>query len=124
MKKILIIDADQQAIETVLPRLQQSGFSVVAVSNTVDGLKSAVLEKPDLVLLDMVQPVGSGALFLERMTRHPSGLANTKVMLLRCNQAPEITAQAKKMGVKYCLNTPLQDQNLFATIHSVLQTAA
>jgi len=56
MKRILIIDDDTTFQKTMTTKLQSFSYDVVSATNGEDGLRMALSEKPDLILLDVVMP--------------------------------------------------------------------
>lgn len=65
-KRILVID-DEKPIRTMLRvSLEAAGYEVAEASTMEEGLRSLVYPVPDLVLLDLVLPDGSGADILRR----------------------------------------------------------
>ena len=60
MKRILIIDDDESAIDLLRQILEQAGYEVVAAKNGQEGLKLFRQQKFDLVVTDMVMPVKDG----------------------------------------------------------------
>lgn len=55
-KRILIIDDDEDIIETVSLLLENEGFNVSAADNVEKGLQMVREDSPDLVLLDIMFP--------------------------------------------------------------------
>ncbi len=59
-KKILIVE-DQKFIRNIVAlNLKKSGFEVVQAENGKEGYETAQVEKPDLILLDLMMPVMNG----------------------------------------------------------------
>ena len=67
MKKILIIDDDILFHKMMSVKLNENGYEVVTASDGQDGLKKAIEEKPDLILLDMKMPKLDGIGFLNAL---------------------------------------------------------
>lgn len=80
-KKILIIE-DEPSLQQVLKiSLAEEGFNVLAAGDGREGLKLALNEKPDLILLDLILPVMDGFAVLNEL--HKTGtIKNTKVIIL------------------------------------------
>ena len=55
-KKILVVDDSPTVQQIVLTSLRKEGYDVITASNGEEGLRKAVDEKPDLVLLDIMMP--------------------------------------------------------------------
>jgi Response regulators consisting of a CheY-like receiver domain and a winged-helix DNA-binding domain len=58
--KILIIDDDVDTLKLVGLMLQKQGYQIVAANNGERGLTQAEVEKPDLILLDIMMPEMDG----------------------------------------------------------------
>jgi CheY-like chemotaxis protein len=56
MKKILIVDDDPDIVELATNRLVGNHYDVISSSTGEDGLKKAQLEKPDLIIMDILLP--------------------------------------------------------------------
>jgi len=67
MKRILIIDDDQDVRETFLAALEGRGYDVAAAASGPLGLESASRNPPDLIFLDLKMPDMSGAETLLRL---------------------------------------------------------
>lgn len=60
MKKIIFIEDEAALQKTLGDVLAQEGFEVVPALDGETGLRLAVEQKPDLILLDLVLPKASG----------------------------------------------------------------
>ncbi|MFH2004427.1 MAG: response regulator [Bacteroidota bacterium] len=69
--KILIIDDDKTAIELIEVILEPEGYDVVKTYNGKEGLKMAIEQKPDLVILDLIMPEISGFNLAYQMRQNP-----------------------------------------------------
>ncbi|MHC4857307.1 MAG: response regulator transcription factor [Planctomycetota bacterium] len=54
VKNILVIDDDNDYVESVVNLLEAKGYSVDSASNGADGVAKAKENKPDLILLDVM----------------------------------------------------------------------
>jgi len=59
-KKILIIDDDIDLVRAIGTHLQASGYTAVAAFDGIRAISQAQREKPDLIILDIKLPGGSG----------------------------------------------------------------
>ena len=55
-KKIVYIEDDLEMIDLVKMILNNKGFEVIGAHGGRQGLETAVVEKPDLILLDLMMP--------------------------------------------------------------------
>ena len=75
---------DELALRDVYAtRLQAEGYQVVLASNGEEALATAVSERPDIILLDVMMPKISGFDVLDIIRTTPE-IANTRVIMLRC----------------------------------------
>ncbi|MEK7868162.1 MAG: response regulator, partial [Candidatus Omnitrophota bacterium] len=68
-KKILIIDDEEDIQKLLKIRLEQEGFIVITAGDGEKGVKSAELEMPDLILLDIMMPIVDGYSCLKEIRR-------------------------------------------------------
>lgn len=71
-KKILVVEDHKDSCLWISAVLRQSGFSAVAAGDGTAGVRLARSERPDLILLDMHLPCGSGEFVLESLRKHES----------------------------------------------------
>jgi DNA-binding response OmpR family regulator len=81
-KRILIVDDDPDFTEAVSFSLKESGFEVFTAANATEGLKVAGLERPDLILMDIMMGERTEGLFAVQQLRHDAQLAKIPVFVL------------------------------------------
>lgn len=59
-KKVLVVDDDQDVRSFVVTVLEENQYSPLVAKDGVEGLEVIQNEKPDLVILDVLMPRGSG----------------------------------------------------------------
>lgn len=92
-KKILIVD-DSTFILKTMQRLLGSDYEIMTATSGMSAIRSIVLDKPDLVLLDYEMPVCKGSQILE-MIRSEEEFADIPVIFL--------TSRVDKEGVQKVL---------------------
>lgn len=80
-KKILLVEDEQDIREAMEEALQEAGFEVITADNGVNGLKAALENKPDLILLDIIMPEMDGHTMLAKLRGDQWG-KNVKVIML------------------------------------------
>lgn len=60
MQKILLGEDEEFVARSYIRKLQVEGFEVVHAHNGEEALKLLLLEKPDLVILDLMMPLKTG----------------------------------------------------------------
>lgn len=118
-KKVLIVD-DDKTLQIVLKAVfTRAGFDVVAALDGMQGLMYAKSAKPDLIVLDIMMPAGSGISVYERL-QQSSGLT---MPVLIYSAAPKDQIQAKIQagpGLEI-LSKPASAEELGAAAKRLLQ---
>lgn len=70
-KKILVVDDLEQNRMLLKDVLEHYGYEVVEAANGKEGVKMALAELPDLILMDMHMPVMDGYAALQILRRDP-----------------------------------------------------
>lgn len=80
-KKILIVEDESDIREAMAEALTDAGFTVFTAENGAVGLQTALTEKPDVILLDIVMPVLDGHATLKQLREDPWGRQAKVIML-------------------------------------------
>jgi len=78
---ILVIDDDPDFVRATGTVLRSVPYHVVSAGNGAEGLKRALEEKPDLILLDVIMPMKDGFSTCEALKADPR-LADIPVIML------------------------------------------
>ncbi|MFC2171990.1 PleD family two-component system response regulator [Acidobacteriota bacterium] len=95
-RRILVIDDDRNIAELLKVNLDHAGYDVVVAFDGMQAVTTAQKEKPDLILLDIMLPAGSGFTVLRRL-RMSSKTAMIPVIAMSAFSRNEII---KKLGLK------------------------
>ena len=68
-KTILVIDDASDVVELLEFKLKKEGYEIVTAGNGVEGLEKIRLNKPDLILLDIVMPLMDGYTFVQEIKK-------------------------------------------------------
>jgi two-component system alkaline phosphatase synthesis response regulator PhoP len=68
-KKILIVDDDQDQVNSLSHVLKSNGYETVAAYSGNEGLKKLVAEKPDLIILDIMMDTDTEGFEIADMIR-------------------------------------------------------
>lgn len=72
-KKILIVEDEGILLELLTDKFQNSGFKVKGVQTGEEGLKLALNDRPDLILLDIILPKMDGLTMLRKLRKDSWG---------------------------------------------------
>ena len=97
--------------------LEREGYRVVEAANGRDALHVARLEKPDLVLLDLMMPEMGGYDFMRLFTKQ----ADTPVIMLTAKLEESDKVAGLELGADDYVTKPFGIQELIARVRAVLR---
>ncbi len=119
MKKILIVDDDQDIAKLIELNLKKLNYHVRVVFDSLQGFRLITSEKFDLILLDINLPTGSGFMLAERLRNTPN-LSITDIIFISSANDQNIQKVATELGAKAFIQKPFEIQHLIQTIEGVL----
>ena len=119
-KTILLVDDDNEIIETMRTVFDGRGYRVIVARDGNAGLTIAERENPDLIILDMMMPKKSGFLVLEKLKTRPGGLIPT--IMITGNEGSRHRAYAEMLGVKDYIRKPFAIEKLLKSAEKILGT--
>ncbi|MBZ5581186.1 MAG: response regulator [Acidobacteriia bacterium] len=81
-KRILIVDDDLDFVEAVSCFLEANGFTVVRAHDGAEGVKLAKMERPDLILMDIMMGERTEGFFTIQEIRRDPSLKDVPVFVL------------------------------------------
>ena len=122
-KKILIIEDDPGTSRLVDYSLKQEGYEVITASNGLDGLRKALSESPDLVILDVMLPGLDGFEICYRLKAEPSTV-NMPILMFSA-KAQEIDKDTgKRVGADDYLTKPSAPADIISHVANLLAKKA
>jgi DNA-binding response OmpR family regulator len=64
---VLVIEDEKSILESISGAIADGGMSVIQAKNGIDGLKSAIEQRPDLILLDLGLPKMDGLTLFSKL---------------------------------------------------------
>ena len=119
MAKILIVDDEVQLIEMLQIRLEANGYEIVSAKDGREGVEKVKSENPDLIILDISVPDGSGFDVLRWIARRKR-LRDIPVIVFTASTDPEHARLAEEFGVRRFLQKPADFGDLVAAIKEEL----
>ena len=120
MKKILIVEDDTKIAAALAIRLEAAGYSVMTAPDGLAGLKLAVEQKPDLLLMDIWMPVGLGFSVAQRL--QSLGLNGIPIIFITASRARGLKKAAEALGAAAFFEKPYDPQALLAAIAEALNS--
>ncbi|MEE8060016.1 MAG: response regulator [Pseudomonadales bacterium] len=122
MKKILIIDDDNDFNESLKDYLEYEDFEVVCAFDGKQGLSLVYQEEPDLIITDIIMPELEGIEFLQKIADNPPAFP-AKIIAIsgggRIDGAKYLVV-AQGLGADYIFEKPLDIEKLIEVIRKLL----
>jgi signal transduction histidine kinase len=119
-KTIVLIDDDQKFSFGLAAVLRRAGFHVLTAFNGVDGEKLIRMEKPDLILCDIMMPPPNGLQLKRELENDPqAGAIPFLFLTARTGQSDKIASLA--IGADDYITKPFDVNELLARIEAVLR---
>lgn len=118
-KSILIVDDDHGVLKTVQGILLANGFSVLTAMTGEKGVQIAKLQRPDLILLDVILPGIKGREVCTRLKEDASSRDIPVIFLTAKDSDDDIKAEKKVGGISH-LTKPVNAKTLLAEIRKIL----
>ena len=115
IKTILVVDDSPTERYFLTDLLRKNGFEIVAAETGEDGVAKAKLEKPDLILMDVVMPGQNGFQLTRTITRDPRYADVPVIMCTSKNQETD-RVWGMRQGAKDYVVKPVQADDLIAKI--------
>jgi DNA-binding response OmpR family regulator len=118
MTKILVIDDEPDLIRFVRQALATAGHQVITATNGLDGIRLAVTEKPDLIVLDLMMPGVHGEAVLSALMAQDSSF---RVLVLSASADLQLRIACLEAGAVDFLAKPFAIRELLARVRGRLR---
>ena len=118
MKKILIVEDNLKIAAALAVRLKHAGYDVLTAADGLQGLKVAVVAKPDLIVSDIWMPAPIGFLTKDRLIN--LGLADVPVIYITASKKKDLKNIALEEGAAGFFEKPYDANELLAFIAHAL----
>ncbi|MCP5094278.1 MAG: response regulator [Chloroflexi bacterium] len=119
MARIYVIDDDEQLLRMVGLMLERGGHAVTLINNPIDGLEQIKVDRPDLLVLDVMMPNMSGH-DLARELRIIKGMESLPILVLTARSQEVDRTTALKSGADDYLSKPVTSQELIERVDGLL----
>ncbi len=118
-ERVLIIDDEKDIVESLSNILTLEGYSVLKAYRGYDGLKIALSERPDIVLLDIKMPVVDGLEVLEKLKEN--GFDNP-VIIISGHGDIKTAVDAVQRGAFDFLEKPLGAEQVLMALKNAISS--
>ena len=119
MTHALIVEDDADSAATLKALIAGQGLTVAIAANLLEARKQLVLQPPDIVLLDLRLPDGSGM----DLFNDPELLANSEVVLITGHASLETSILALRLGAVDYIVKPINFTHLQGVLSRVTKPA-
>ncbi|MBM3284997.1 MAG: response regulator [Candidatus Aminicenantes bacterium] len=119
MPKILLVEDDPVQIELIRKHLESFGYSLVIARNGQEGIKAAQVEKPDLILMDMIMPGMHGLEAVIKLKESPLTM-NIPIIALTIMSSPKFVQECYRAGIIGYIKKPYEPKALLESVERVV----
>lgn len=104
-KKILIVEDDHALRAALRDKLARERFVVLEAKDGEEGLKVALDEQPDLILLDIVMPKMDGLTMLGQLRKDPWGKEAHVIVLTNLSDGESVSKSLENAAFDYLVKS-------------------
>lgn len=116
MAKIMIVDDEQDLLDTMATVLEMNGHKPIKVLDGADAMTVAVLEQPELILLDVMLPHRTGWLLCKDFQDNPL-TSSIPIVIVSARFQQEDVDKGLQAGAKDYLIKPFSLEELLETVN-------
>lgn len=120
---LLVIDDERDLVELVRYNLESEGYRVLGAADGESGLSTALREKPDLVIVDLMLP-GIDGLEVCRELRRRAQTAGLPILMLTAKSAESDRVVGLELGADDYVTKPFGPRELTARVKALLRRSA
>ncbi|MDD5448820.1 MAG: response regulator, partial [Actinomycetota bacterium] len=121
--KVLVIDDDPRLLEVMRTNLEMEGYDVITEARGVAGLATAIVDQPDVIILDILIPDMDGWEICRKLRAEPKTRYIPTIMLTALNETHNVV-RGFECGADDYLSKPFEMAELFARLNSLLRKAS
>lgn len=118
-RTILIAEDDTALLSALEIRIEAAGYRVIKVQDGYQALDRCLKEKPDLLLMDINMPAGSGP-SVQRRLQESGELASMPVIYITGDQSESVIRTVKKLGGFGIVYKPIHTNELLRLISAAI----
>src|SRR6185436_12029168 len=120
MPQALIVDDEPNSVNAMAELVEKEGFATATASNLAEARARLSEDRPDVILVDLMLPDGSGLSLLEEL----DPARRTEVILVSGQATVDSAISALRVGVLDYLTKPVDVRRLKSVLANVSRTLA
>ncbi len=117
--KILVVDDEPAIVKAVSMRLHANGYDVITAMDGLQATNTAIKEQPDVIILDIGMPAGSGHVVAERL-KNSSKTCSIPIIYLTARTDEKDYSQAVELGISKYITKPFDPNELLMAVSNLL----
>jgi DNA-binding response OmpR family regulator len=121
--RVLIIEDEQSLLTAMQDGLTANGFTISVAHDGEEGLKAALDQKPDLIILDVLMPKMDGMTMLKKLREDEMYGKHAKVIILTNLDADDkmVTDVVETQPTYYLIKSDVNIDGISAKVKEVLE---
>lgn len=120
MTKIMLVEDDNSLREIYSIRLTAEGYTIVSAGDGEEALATAVRERPDLIISDVMMPKISGFDMLDILRSTPE-TKDIKVIMMTALSSEDQRSRGERLGAdRYLVKSQVGIEDVVNAVHDVL----
>ncbi len=120
-QKILIIEDDKFLRELISQKLLKESYDIAEAVDGEKGVEAVKIEKPDLILLDLILPEMDGFTVLAKIKEDPSTSQIPVIILSNLGQKDDIEKGLKLGAIDYLIKAHFTPNEIVDKVKTVLK---
>lgn len=120
-QKILIVEDEISLLNVLTDKLTKEGYNVIKAIDGKDGLRLALSELPDLILLDINMPVMDGITMLKLLRKEDAGKKIEVVMLTNFSEYKLLVEAMEQGAHDYLVKSDWKLEDVVKLVHDKLK---
>jgi DNA-binding response OmpR family regulator len=116
---VLVVDDDPVILRLLTVTFEMEGFSVLSASNGQEGIDTAISERPDVVITDIMMPKVDGLGVLAQLKAHEA-TAGTPIILLSARAQTADVRKGLEAGADDYVTKPFEPFDLIDLVNKLL----
>lgn len=118
--KILVVDDEPDILEILSYNLKKEGYTVITASNGEEAVQKAIIEKPRLIILDIMMPQMDGVGVCRAIRDNPE-FDNTLIAFLTARAEDYSQIAALDVGGDDYITKPIKPRVLMSRVKALLR---
>lgn len=122
MQRVLVVEDEVDIADLIRFNLERAGYEVTKAYDGIEGVKVAIRERPDLIVLDLMLP-GRDGYSVFREVRRDDRTSHIPVIMLTARAQTEDRIQGLEAGADDYLTKPFSPKELVLRVNAILKRA-